>query len=82
MGSRGVSTHRGDRTLAERVAQSAPEPILRAVWIRDQGRSVPGVLLAWEKRSGAWFGLCAWDAGRGQERTWVPANWLQPIQPR
>lgn len=77
-----MSTYRGDRTLAERVGQSAPEQLMKPVWIRDAGRSVPGVLVAWEQRSGVWFGLCVWDAGRGQERTWIRATWLQPIQPR
>jgi hypothetical protein len=77
-----MSSHRGERTLADRTAVRAAEPLLKPVWVRDQGRHVPGVLLRWERRHDVWHGLVAWDAGRGPEQTWVPATWLQPIQPR
>jgi hypothetical protein len=52
-----VTNHIGERTLAERVT---PRPdLLIPVWVRDTGRHVPGVLLAWEKRAGTWWGLVA-----------------------
>jgi hypothetical protein len=77
-----MSSHLGERTLAERVAAGAAEPLLRPVWVQDSGQHVPGVLLRWERRLEAWHGLVAYDAGRGLEQVWVPANWLQPIRPR
>jgi hypothetical protein len=81
MGS-GMTTHRGDRTLAQRVTGAEPEQLLTPVWVTDVGRNVPGVLLAWEQRAGTWWGLVAWDAGRGRERTWLPASRLSPITNR
>ena len=75
-----MTKHIGERTLAERVT---PRPdILVPVWVRDTGRDVPGVLLAWEKRGGTWWGLVAWDRGSGLERIWMPAVRLLPIRSR
>ncbi len=79
---RGMTGHIGDKTLAQRVASTPPEPLLVPVWVRDAGRVVPAVLLAWEKRDGSWWGLVAWDAGRGRERLWLPAARLSPILSR
>ena len=59
---RGMTGHIGDKTLARRVAPTPPDPLLVPVWVRDAGRVVPAVLLAWEKRDGSWWGLVAWDA--------------------
>ena len=80
MGS-GVTRHIGDRTLEQRVAQTA-DTLLVPVWVRDAGRVVPGVLLAWDRRNGSWWGLVAWDAGRGQERLWLPSGRLSRILAR
>jgi hypothetical protein len=77
-----MSRHLGDRTLGERTRAQEPEPLLTPVWVRDEGRHVPGVLLAWEKRGARWWGLIVWDAGRGREHTWLPAMRLAPIAPR
>jgi hypothetical protein len=48
------------------VAGTEPEPLLTPVWVTDVGRHVSGVLLAWEQGEGRWWGLVAWDAGRGR----------------
>jgi hypothetical protein len=77
-----MTSHRGDRTLGERVTLGTSEPLLRPVWVLDSGQHVPGVLMRWERRHDVWHGLVAYDAGRGLEEVWVPANWLQPIRPR
>ncbi|MCA0328467.1 MAG: hypothetical protein LCI03_01025 [Actinobacteria bacterium] len=74
-----MTKHIGERSLAERVT---PRTDLRVpVWVHDAGRRVPGVLLAWDKRNGTWWGLVAWDPGRGPERLWLPQGRLQPIRP-
>lgn len=81
MGS-GVTKHIGDKTLEQRVARSAVEPLLTPVWVLDAGRHVPGVLMAWDRRDGSWWGLVAWDPGTGQERVWLHAGRLRRIEPR
>ncbi len=75
-----MTKHIGERTLAQRVTPRAD--LLIPVWVTDAGRHVPGVLLAWEGRAGTWWGLVAWDAGRGQDRTWLPHGRLDPIAVR
>jgi len=77
-----VTRHLGDRTLAERTNPQVAEPVLTPAWVRDAGRDVPGVLLAWERRGGSWWGLVTWDPLRGRETVWIPAGRLQPIQQR
>jgi len=77
-----MTRHQGERTLAERVAPSAPDPLLIPVWVRDSGRHLPGVLTAWERRNDSWLGLVDLDAGRCRERVWLPAGRLEPIRPR
>lgn len=77
-----MTRHIGDRTLQQRVAPAAAEQLLTPVWVCDAGRLVPGVLLAWDRRDGSWWGLVAWDTGRGQERIWLPAGRLSPIAAR
>ena len=68
-----MSRHVGDRTLAQR-AGTQPAELLIPVWVSDSGRSVPGVLLSWARREGTWWGLVAWDVGRGHERLWLPVT--------
>jgi hypothetical protein len=70
----------GERTLAKRVAPRQDR--LTPVCVRDTGRLVPGVLLAWDKREGSWWGLVAWDPGSGQQRMWLASGRLEPILPR
>lgn len=80
-----MTTHRGDRTLAERTARPAtlePEQLLTPVWVRDAGRSIPGVLLTWRQEGQTWWGLVAVDVGRGPERTWIEAGRLAKIATR
>jgi hypothetical protein len=79
---RGVTKHIGDHTLEQRGAMRAAEPLLTPVWVLDAGRHVAGVLLAWDRRQGSWWGLVAWDPGSGQERVWLHAGRLRPIESR
>lgn len=77
-----MTKHIDDQTLEQRVARTAAEPLLTPVWVIESGRHVPGVLMAWERRNGTWWGLVAWDDGRGRERVWLPAGRLRKIDGR
>jgi hypothetical protein len=58
-------------------------PRAEAVWVTETivwgDRKAPGLLLGWEKRDGAWWGMCVYvqtgaqDSGPYVTQTWVPA---------
>ena len=73
---RAMTSKINSRSLAERVRA---EPLLVPVWVKHEGRDVPGVLLEWDCRDGSWWGLVAWDPRGRQERIWLPAGRLRRI---
>lgn len=66
-----------DRPISERAAETPA----RHVWVATTAGHVPGLLLAWEKRAGAWHGHVV-HLQRGQPGSspwvmvldWVPAG--------
>jgi hypothetical protein len=67
----------GERRLEPHVTL---DDLLIPVWVRQTDHWLPGVLLRWERRSGVWWALVAWEPANRHTRAWLPAGLLRRIE--
>lgn len=79
----GMTTKRSSYgSLGDRVGQEAAhaKTSVRFVEVSDQGRWLPGLLLAWARNEdGAWWGRVVWVPKFDPVEEMVPSDRLRPI---
>ena len=83
MNKRGSYGPMADRVRGASAAETAPgPPTVKHCWVTDRHGRLPGLLLEWQLRGGAWHGRVVRPVRDGEDwlvvEEWLPAELLDP----
>jgi hypothetical protein len=81
-GSYGPMADRVRGSAAPASPVSEPPPAVKHCWVTDRHGRLPGLLLEWQQRGGAWHGRVVRPVLEGDDwvvvEEWLPAELLDP----
>ena len=83
MNKRGSYGPMANRVRGAQASDAAPEPpSVKHCWVTDRHGRLPGLLLEWRQRGGAWHGRVVRPVQEGEAwvvvEEWLPAALLDP----